>query len=145
MPKPEILSRTLPGQPASVPEARGIARLFLGSDPRTGDALVIVSELATNAVLHSRSREEGGVFEIRLELKPDALRIEIVDRGAPTRSAPAGEPDESFAPGEDASFPHGESGRGHAIVYALADDWGHEQRSDRAIWWAELWTDKEQQ
>jgi anti-sigma regulatory factor (Ser/Thr protein kinase) len=137
MPESEHLTRTLSGQPASVRAARALTREFLGDDPRAGDAETIVSELATNAVRHSRSREEGGVFELRLEHKPDALRIEVVDQGPLVRAA-ALDPLEAFEPGENPHFPFGESGRGHLIVFSLADGSGHEQRPDRSLWWAEL-------
>lgn len=130
MPASESLSRTLPGEPGSVAEARRLLRRFLADHHRADDAELILSELATNAVRHSRSRAAGAVFEVRVQLKPGLLRIEVVDQGAPTRSAPAGEPDESFGPRE--------SGRGLLIVEALADDWGHEQHQSRAMWWAEL-------
>jgi len=123
MPAPESLSRTLPGLPSAVPEARALAREFLGGSPRSEDAELIVSELATNAVLHAH-----GEFALALELAPGSLRIEVTDRGAPVRSQPRIEP--------------GEGGRGLVIVDALADDWGHEQHTDRARWWAELWTEE---
>jgi serine/threonine-protein kinase RsbW len=139
---PEILSCKLPGHPASVAAARRWALGFLGLDPRADDALVIVSELATNAVLHSRSREEGGEFEVRLELAPDVLRIEVVDPGEAGPLAPSA-PDEAFGPAEDPAFPYGESGRGLLIVYRLADDWGHKRRESSTLWWAELWAHRE--
>lgn len=142
MPVPELLERTLPGQAESVGKARTLTRQFLGNDPRVSDASLIVSELATNAIRHSASREEGGAFELRLEMKPDALRIEVVDQGRPTRAVPP-EPGDAFEPGEDPSFPHGESGRGHMIVFSLADESGHEQRPERSLWWAELRVRKE--
>lgn len=126
MPEPEILSRTLAGQPSSVPRARHAARGFLGQHARTDDAVLVVSELATNAVRHSASQDD--TYELRLEVKPGQLRIEVVDQGAAVRAAVSGEP--------------GESGRGLKIVDALADDWGHEGRGALMVWWAELWTEE---
>lgn len=134
---PESLSRTLPGLPQSVREARSELRGFLVDDTRTADAELIVSEFATNAVVHSRSREPGAVFEVRFELAPGALRIEVVDEGDPT-VAPLAPEDESFGPRE--------SGRGLLIVDALADKWGHDSTPEgRLLWWAELWMDEERQ
>jgi anti-sigma regulatory factor (Ser/Thr protein kinase) len=127
MPEPDILSRILAGHPSSVPAARSAVRGFLGQHARTDDAALVVSELATNAVRHSASRD--GTYELRLEVKPGRLRIEVVDQGAPAQVAVVGEP--------------GESGRGLLIVEALADDWGHEGRSGLRVWWAELWADED--
>ena len=48
-------------------------------------------ELATNAILHSRSR--AGHFTVRTELHPDYLRIEVEDFGGPwRRKQPDGRP-----------------------------------------------------
>ncbi|HEV2346104.1 MAG TPA: ATP-binding protein [Actinocrinis sp.] len=140
---PESLLRTLPGLPPSVREARSELRGFLADHTRVDAAELILSEFATNAVLHSRSRELGGVFEIRLELTPGTLRIEVLDEGEPTTVDLAPE-DEALAPGEDPSFPYGESGRGLLLVDALADKWGHDSTPEgRLLWWAELWTTEE--
>lgn len=135
MPEPEILSRTVAGKPSSVPAARAALRAFLGPGPRTDDAALIVSELATNAVRHSNSRD--GTFELRLRARDGRLLIEVIDEGAATAATPAGEPDESL--GEPRLR---ESGRGLLIVESLADRWGQDRDGARAMWWAELWTEK---
>lgn len=138
MPETASLSLKLAGAPSSVVQARGLLRGFLGDSPRTDDAELILSELATNAVRHSASGSgSGGEFEIRFTLLADGLRLEVVDQGkAP--SAPLAPPDESFAPDEDPAFPHGESGRGLGIVDAIADRWGRVNRPGRGLSWAEL-------
>lgn len=125
MPDPEILSRILAGQPSSVRRARHAVYGFLGQHARADDAALIVSELATNAVRHSASQDS--TYELRLEVKPGRLRIEVVDRGALPQAVVVGEP--------------GESGRGLEIVEALADDWGSEGRGGLMAWWAELRTE----
>lgn len=137
MPEPGILSRTLAGQPSSVLQARRALRGFLGDTPRTDDAELIVSELAANAVRHSASREQDGEFEIRLEAKIGWLRIEVIDQGA---LAAAVAPEVS----DDSIGHYRESGRGHLLVDALADEWGYEQEPGFGRFWAELWTDKEE-
>lgn len=137
MPESGSLSRVLAGEPSSVRVARAETRAFVGDAPRADDAELIVSELATNAVRHSSSRHDGGEYELRLLARPGWLRIEVVDQGEPTRSIPAGHRDEAIG-----TAYHRESGRGLEIVDALADKWGHDQETDRAVWWAEVGADQ---
>lgn len=139
MPETGTLSRILPGQSSSVPFARSETRGFLGNAPRTDDAELIVSELATNAVRHSLSREADGQFELRLEARPGWLRIEVVDQGPPHRPGSAAA---AVVEKQAGALDDRESGRGLEIVDALADKWGHEQRPEQALWWAELWTEE---
>ena len=55
------------------------------------DAVLVASELAANAILHSRSR--AGHFTVRTELHPDHVRIEAEDFGGPwRRRQPDGRP-----------------------------------------------------
>ena len=55
------------------------------------NAVLIASELAANAILHSRSR--AGHFTVRTELHPDHVRIEAEDFGGPwRRRRPDGRP-----------------------------------------------------
>lgn len=123
---PEI---TLPGLPAMVQAARrGVRALLEESDcARIGDAELIVSELASNAVLHSRSAGAGGSFTVTLEVKPGWARLEVADAG------PAAADPDRERPDDD------EHRRGLLIVDAVADRWGHLRPSeDRAVYWAEL-------
>ncbi|CAA9353216.1 MAG: hypothetical protein AVDCRST_MAG34-1900 [uncultured Nocardioidaceae bacterium] len=85
------------------------------------DAVLVASELATNAVTHADS-----ACRIRLSLQPTALRIDVVDTGTGT---PEPRP-ESFT--ED-------HGRGLHLIDALATAWGLEQiPGDGKVVWAEL-------
>jgi anti-sigma regulatory factor (Ser/Thr protein kinase) len=55
--------------------------------------LEVACELATNAVLHSASRNPGGTFTVRASIFDDHVRIEVEDNGAAgtnTRTATAG-------------------------------------------------------
>jgi serine/threonine-protein kinase RsbW len=55
------------------------------------NAVLIASELAANAILHSRSR--AGHFTVRTELHPDHFRLEAEDFGGPwRRRQPDGRP-----------------------------------------------------
>ncbi|MEU1551760.1 ATP-binding protein [Streptomyces scabiei] len=89
-----------------------------GSD--TSDrAAAVVAELAANAVTHGRV--PGRDFELRLSLPTGSLRIEITDTRA-----------ERLPPGPGAVHAAGpleESGRGMALVEALADRWEVRERT----------------
>jgi anti-sigma regulatory factor (Ser/Thr protein kinase) len=81
------------------------------------DILVCASELAANAVLHSRSGLPGGHFSV--EVVVDAgqwLRVSVEDCGGPWVERDTGEEETSE---EDAEF-----GRGLHVVSALSADMG---------------------
>lgn len=85
------------------------------------DAVLVASELATNAVTHADSS-----CRIRLSLSPAALRIDVIDEGA-------GTPDPRAAGSTD------EHGRGLLLVAALTSAWGLEVLpGDGKLVWAEL-------
>lgn len=116
---------TLPGLASMVPPARVVVRNILRGTPRVDDAELIVSELASNAVRHSRARD-GGEFRVTVDVGPGRVRIEVADPGAgPPVEIPADERDQY--------------GRGLEIVAAFADKWGHDRAADGAsVYWAEL-------
>jgi len=71
------------------------------------DLVLITSELATNAIVHSRSGLPGGAFTVRVEVRTGAFaRLQVEDQGGPWIER---EPDE-------------ERGRGLELVAALAGD-----------------------
>ena len=84
-------------------------------------ALLLTSELATNALLHARS-EFGITAQYR---EGECLRVEVVD-GNSRRPVVA-----TIAP--DAT-----SGRGLNVVRALASSWGIEEHPDGKVVWFEL-------
>jgi hypothetical protein len=61
---------------------RAVARHLAGCS-EAFDAVLIASELAANAIVHSASR--GEFFTIRTELHPDHVRVEAEDLGGPWR------------------------------------------------------------
>ncbi|WP_030620326.1 ATP-binding protein [Streptomyces sclerotialus] len=117
----------------SVPEARAFAaRAFAdwGLGPRTGDALLCVSELATNALRHGVP--PGRAFRLRLYQYGDdsgTVRIEVHDSGPgwPRTQCPA----------RDAEY-----GRGLLLVAAVADKWGVGERDPGKIVWCEFAGDR---
>jgi hypothetical protein len=84
------------------------------------DAAVVVTELATNAVLHADS-----AFTVALLALPDGVRISLLD-AAPAWSKRA-------APTATST-----SGRGLDLVAGLARCWGIEALPDGKLVWAEL-------
>ncbi|WP_449060377.1 ATP-binding protein [Planomonospora algeriensis] len=80
--------RKFPGNAASVSHAREWARNSLSgrlSAPVLDDLRLPLSELVTNAVVHSDSgRTAGGRVTVRLALSPGAVRVEVTDDGSAT-------------------------------------------------------------
>ncbi|MEI5099949.1 ATP-binding protein [Streptomyces sp. PmtG] len=119
---------TLAAQPSSVARARRLTRDRLGSlavgDDACDTAALVVSELVTNAIVHTASRTV--VCEIRTEA--DTLRIAIRDEGrGPGVPRPTGlrGPDE-------------EHGRGLLLVSAVSNAWGVQDSGAGLSVWAEL-------
>uniref|UniRef100_UPI003F49B02F ATP-binding protein n=1 Tax=Sphaerisporangium sp. CA-236357 TaxID=3240030 RepID=UPI003F49B02F len=105
---PATATGTFPGLPCSIAQARAFAAAFLpeGWCSRAGDLALVVSELATNAVLHSASGAGGGTFALRVEVEPGAVTVTVADQG------PALVP---------AMRTESEHGRGLVLVAELAD------------------------
>ncbi|MEU4403174.1 ATP-binding protein [Streptosporangium sp. NPDC023963] len=83
-------------------------------------AELLVSEVVTNAILHSDSGGSGGLIMVRVGLSGDLVHIEVVDDGSVT-SVPA------IRTTDDDSL----SGRGLSWVDRLAVIWGAD-RDDEA-------------
>ncbi|TXS04827.1 ATP-binding protein [Streptomyces sp. col6] len=95
-----------------------------GHADRAGEVALLVSELATNALIHGSLR--GRLFRVDLILTGGAIRIEVSDpRGERLPGVREAEPDECY-------------GRGLVIVDALADRWGVEPRTVGKTVFAEL-------
>ncbi|MFB7913609.1 ATP-binding protein [Streptomyces sp. NPDC056061] len=106
---------------------RRTARLVAewGYPELSGDAALLVSELATNALLHGAVPER--LFRVRLALVPGVLRIEVSDACG---EHPHG-PGERMGAGD-------ETGRGLLVVDRVADRWGAESRVVGKTVFAEL-------
>ena len=115
-----------PGEAASVRQARDFVRAILGVGwPGLDDVLLMVSEIASNAVRHTASGD-GSWFDLTVTASEYAARVEIADRGS---SSEPRIPDQSSEAGALTG------GRGLRIVDALADRWG--ARGDelgRVVW-----------
>jgi serine/threonine-protein kinase RsbW len=78
----QTCTRTFPGRPDQVRQARVFLRGVLTDCPVADDALLICSELAANAVQHSDSARPGGQFTLRAEIRDgDYAWIEVEDQG----------------------------------------------------------------
>jgi anti-sigma regulatory factor (Ser/Thr protein kinase) len=76
------LTRSYPGQPRQIRLVRATLALLLEGCPLLGDAVLIASELAANAAVHSNSAAPGGRFTVRAEVRPgEYVRIEVNDQG----------------------------------------------------------------
>lgn len=94
--------------PESVTEARRFTTDTLDRiDPDLRDAVeLMVSELATNCVIHARTE-----FDLTIHDSPEEVRVEVSDSatGRPKMRSPG---------------PEEPSGRGLRIVNMLSEDWG---------------------
>jgi hypothetical protein len=110
VPQPVNAHVLLPGLTASVPTARNFEA-----------AVLVVSELATNAVLHARSG-----FTVVLQLEASgSLRIEVLDGSA-------------RLPLHRTATPGAATGRGLAIVQGLVSAWGAEPLDKGKRVWVQL-------
>lgn len=124
MKTPRTAELALPGVTASIPQARRFTTDTLvawGFEQLVDAGALVVSELATNAVLHARS-----AFTVRLRIEADGqLRVEVVD-------ASVRQP-ELRRHSQGAT-----TGRGMAIVAELADDWGVDPEVVGKVVWVRL-------
>lgn len=130
----------VPHGPAGVGEARHRMRADLRTsgvpDPVIDDAVLILSELLSNAYRHGRplSRErgparadgDGGVLAAWRVDERGRLTVEVTDGGGPTRPFPA-------TPSVTAR-----GGRGLNIISALSQEWGVRDTSGEVTVWAAL-------
>jgi anti-sigma regulatory factor (Ser/Thr protein kinase) len=131
---------TYPGTALMVSVARASLTILVGPSPRRGDIETVVSEFATNAVLHSRSGEDGGEFALGVDRKIGWARVEILDQGPKAKvHAPAAPPPET----ELDDSPPADHGHGLLIVAAYADRWGQDAQPGVGTWWAEFSWDEE--
>jgi serine/threonine-protein kinase RsbW len=123
---PSAWQVTMPAAERSPGLARRVARDALTSwrlTHLTDTAVLLISELVTNAVLHARTGGSG--LALYLENHGAWLRIEVHD--ADVRGPEPRLPDVLD-----------ESGFGYVIVNALADAWGVRETAAGKAVWAEL-------
>lgn len=75
------VKRTFPGSPDQVAHVREFVRLVLGPLPVVDEAVLLASELATNAVVHTASGQ-GGTFDVAVSRYPSGVHVEVHDAGS---------------------------------------------------------------
>lgn len=112
-----VYSAKFAGTPDQVSEVRHEIQRYCKGCPIAEDAVLIASELASNAVEHTLSRL--GTFVVRCEILGDHLQIQVEDDGGPW-----------FHPEPDGR-PHGLE-----IVSLLTSDWGVQPLANgqRVVW-----------
>lgn len=116
------IGHTYPGHPGQARHVRADLLALLRRCPIASDCVLIASELAANAAIHSKSRMPGGTFTVRSRVQPgDYVWLEVQDQGGP------------WTPAEHADDrPHGL----HIVArLAGAGNWGVDgDESGRTVW-----------
>jgi anti-sigma regulatory factor (Ser/Thr protein kinase) len=86
----------------------------------TDAAVLICSELCTNAVRHSRSSEPGRTMMLRVHDEGQIVRIAVTDRGSPSTRPEIPSGREHLTA----------NGHGLFLVQALSKEWGVEYGAD---------------
>jgi anti-sigma regulatory factor (Ser/Thr protein kinase) len=111
-PLPHEVVDTYPGAPRTVADIRtAVAERLDGTGLPIADAVLCVSELATNAIRHTRSGLPGGHLTVYVGHSATTVRIIVVDDG----------------PLERVPDPERSGGWGMRIVADLATDYGDHQ------------------
>ncbi|SEF46305.1 Histidine kinase-like ATPase domain-containing protein [Thermomonospora echinospora] len=120
--------RTFRGERAELAAVHRFAREALPPGcPVLADFLLLLDEVAANAVLHSDSGRPGGAFEVVIRHRAGVVRAEVHDAG-PRR--PPGTP---LPPAWSQ-----EAGRGLLLVSMLAREWGTVALPHGRVVWFEV-------
>lgn len=129
-----VARRTWPGIEENIRQARHWVRAQLAgqSDTAIDIAVTVVSELATNAIKHTHSGEDGGRFTVHVDASSRRmLFLAVRDEGALVAgSVPTAR---GLGPCEPL-----ESGRGLAIVAEMALNWDSHPIGDGRLTWATI-------
>ncbi|GII78615.1 hypothetical protein Sru01_35970 [Sphaerisporangium rufum] len=111
----------------SVARARQFTQDLLGRDHPAGDDVVlVVSELVTNSIVHSRSGTARGTVTLTIDDLDGIVRVAVTDDGS-AQHAPRAR-DDLYAQG----------GRGLRIVNALAEEWGVSHHGATVTTWCQV-------
>src|SRR5215831_19415315 len=130
VPPPHWWSRDFPGEAKQVGAMRAWMEGSLPACDALENLLVIASELATNAVTHTRSGQPGGRFTVDVTWSPYTARVVVGDQG----SAEVPDSPENADEQDD----YAETGRGLLLVHALSVAWGMAGDADARWLWADV-------
>jgi serine/threonine-protein kinase RsbW len=105
---------------------RFVASAIRDPGPARDVSRLLVSEAATNALLHSGSGLDGGSFAVEYLISDGLLRVEVHDGGG------------SGGPRRRVHHPESMTGRGLDLFDALSDRWGVDGTPDGWTVWFEL-------
>jgi anti-sigma regulatory factor (Ser/Thr protein kinase) len=119
----------LPYASSSVRAARRVLVTYLDrrgvKTARIDDAVLVLSEILSNALKHARPLREG-YLRVAWTIRDGVLEVAVTDGGGPTRPHPTRPSLSSLG------------GRGLGIVTSLVDDWGVRQSRGESTVWAAL-------
>jgi serine/threonine-protein kinase RsbW len=122
--RPAADSLTIGAVPRNVARARAFVAEVLGPDHPCGEAAVLLcSELVTNAVMHSHSGRADGTVTVTVADLTASVQVKVVDQGSAS-SIPVVKAD-SLAT----------DGHGLFLVENLADQWGYESDDTSTTVW----------
>jgi len=127
--------RVFPGRPEQVTHARRFVARMLDGCPVADDAQLCASELASNAIRHTRTGRRSGKFQVLVWRGRASVCVAVLDDGSDSTPVPAA----------GTAGPLAESGHGLLTVQTLAAWWGHHGYRDgsargTAVWFRLDWT-----
>jgi anti-sigma regulatory factor (Ser/Thr protein kinase) len=117
---------TIPARPEAGAIARRVIARWMGGHPRLDDALLALTELVNNAVVHG-GLEEGEDLTIAMMPEGNGMRLTVRHVGIPFEVVEL--PDPSREAG---------GSRGLAIVEQIADRWGVDSDGSEVTAWFEV-------
>jgi len=125
-------------QPRSMPFVRrfvGDALTDWGRESLIDDVSLCVTELSTNATLHSASQ----FFEVELRSVAESVRVAVLDNGRAAADSLAAKAHlRGAVPGDLSADDASTTGRGMFLVSALASSWGIDELPGGTRVWAEF-------
>jgi hypothetical protein len=83
-PEATTFERCYPGTACYVRRVRADLIQLAGCYPLGDEVVLLASELAANAIIHTRSREPDGKITVRAQVRPGEYAwVEVVDQGGP--------------------------------------------------------------
>ncbi len=120
-------TRIFDGSPEEIHNVRAFVAQLVDGCPVADDVVLLSSELATNAVLHSASGADG-TFCVSVLAESEQVRVEVHDLGSDT------------TPSVRRSRQPSESGVGLSLVEMIAGRWGfHGGEHGRVVWFEMDW------